>query len=398
MSAKEASKEIIYGSVAGMVAGMFGYPFDLAKVRLQAQLLYSIQGCSTPSFNGPLDCLNQTWREEGLRGLYRGVSVPITGTMVQAAGLFLAYSSFQNIIQNYYHGSVRYEGSKKLQLTIPQLGVAAGGAGFVTSFILTPMELIKCRMQVQMMNIHSKAARYQLQPSRPTLPTTKLFTCTSRITTPNPTSQFIAHKSSVQNLSTARALPLPGHTLPLPDSYSRIPNAPGSLSIVRSVLHDHGLKGFWLGQTGTIFRETGGCAVWFVVKEAVVNTLQKRRHRDGLQLEGTIGDRDLYPSHVAEPMTSILPWESAIAGAAAGATGTLLFYPADTVKSAIQTEGELRKAQTAVSSTFWRTAFKVHRMHGLKGFYAGCGMTVARSVPSSGIIFVVYDGLRQWFE
>ncbi|KAF9445023.1 hypothetical protein P691DRAFT_762860 [Macrolepiota fuliginosa MF-IS2] len=136
MSVKEASKEIVYGSIAGMVAEIFEYPFDLAKVRLQAQLLYSTQGRSTPSFNGPLDCLNQTWREEGLRGLYRGVSVPIIGSMVQTAGLFLAYSSFQNIIQNYYHGSVRYEGFKKLQLTIPQLGVAAAGAGFVTSFIL----------------------------------------------------------------------------------------------------------------------------------------------------------------------------------------------------------------------------------------------------------------------
>lgn len=149
-----------------------------------------------------------------------------------------------------------------------------------------------------------------------------------------------------------------------------------------------------------MLRETGGCAVWFVVKEVVANALQSRRY--GLRSGGDTGNWDRPPPDAAEPVRDILPWESAIAGAAAGAAGALLFYPADTVKSAIQTEEELRsssqKLRTTSPSTFWRTTFKMYRTHGLKGFYAGCGMTVAKSVPSSGIIFVVYDGLRQWFD
>lgn len=52
--------------IAGMVAEVFEYPFDLAKVRLQSQVLYN-----TASFGGPMDCLMQTWRDEGVRGLYR---------------------------------------------------------------------------------------------------------------------------------------------------------------------------------------------------------------------------------------------------------------------------------------------------------------------------------------
>lgn len=54
-----------------MVAEVFEYPFDLAKVRLQAQVLYSTEVGSTRTFKGPLHCLYQTWKEEGLRGLYR---------------------------------------------------------------------------------------------------------------------------------------------------------------------------------------------------------------------------------------------------------------------------------------------------------------------------------------
>lgn len=51
---------------AGMVSEVFEYPFDLAKVRLQSQVLEN-----TTRFGGPLDCLKQTWRNEGVRGLYR---------------------------------------------------------------------------------------------------------------------------------------------------------------------------------------------------------------------------------------------------------------------------------------------------------------------------------------
>jgi ornithine carrier protein len=128
----------------------------------------------------------------------------------------------------------------------------------------------------------------------------------------------------------------------------------------------------------------------------VADTLQKRRRTT--QIRKNIGKE----IHISDRATDILPWESALSGAIAGAAATLLVYPSDTVKSAIQTEEELRTPSRQAKfidgrpTTFWRAASKVYRAHGFKGFYAGCGMTVARSIPSSGIIFVVYDGLRQW--
>lgn len=53
-----------------MISVVLEYPFDLAKVRLQAQLL--VPSSSTAMrFEGPMHCLAQTWKEEGVRGLYR---------------------------------------------------------------------------------------------------------------------------------------------------------------------------------------------------------------------------------------------------------------------------------------------------------------------------------------
>ena len=51
---------------AGIVSKVFEHPFDLTKVRLQAQVLDA-----TARFRGPLDCLVRTFRSEGMRGLYR---------------------------------------------------------------------------------------------------------------------------------------------------------------------------------------------------------------------------------------------------------------------------------------------------------------------------------------
>jgi ornithine carrier protein len=84
--AVRAAKDITYGSVrqivflvrqipnptgttfqaAGIVSKVFEHPFDLTKVRLQAQVLDA-----TARFRGPLDCLNRTFRNEGVRGLFR---------------------------------------------------------------------------------------------------------------------------------------------------------------------------------------------------------------------------------------------------------------------------------------------------------------------------------------
>jgi ornithine carrier protein len=55
-----------------MVSEVFEYPFDLAKVRLQAQLLApETSATGVPQFRGPLDCLMQTWKQEGVTGMYR---------------------------------------------------------------------------------------------------------------------------------------------------------------------------------------------------------------------------------------------------------------------------------------------------------------------------------------
>ncbi|KAH6885046.1 L-ornithine transporter [Coprinopsis sp. MPI-PUGE-AT-0042] len=333
-----ATREIVFGSIAGMVSEVFEYPFDLAKVRLQAQLL-SPGPSDGLKFRGPMDCLMQTWKDEGVRGFYRGIAAPLAGSMAVTAALFLSYGSFQNVIQ-------KTQRNPSSPLTM------AAGAGAVASFVLTPIELVKCKMQVQMMNLAHPNAHSAAVPGR------------------------IPHRSPTYGISRPETSSAnPWNTLAIkvapPISIVQPRAPPGAISLIRSIVATHGVQGLWLGHTGTLFRETGGSTAWFIVKEYVARALVDKQP---------------------------LAWESALSGAMAGAAGAVILYPADTVKSAIQTEEEMRAGfGTKRKRGFLETAKKMYQVHGVRGLYAGCGMTVARAIPSSGIIFVVYDGLNNWW-
>ena len=80
-----------------------------------------------------------------------------------------------------------------------------------------------------------------------------------------------------------------------------------------------------------------------------------------------------------------------VSGAIAGMSYNLILFPADSVKSAMQTWAELNPTSKRLG--FWEMAGRIWRTRGLKGMYAGCGLTVMRAAPSSAMIFLIYETL-----
>jgi ornithine carrier protein len=146
-----------------------------------------------------------------------------------------------------------------------------------------------------------------------------------------------------------------------------------------------------VGQTGTFIREVGGGAIWFGVNELVAKHFMQRRAQSSGRSLAEFSKKDLSPI------------ELATAGGAAGAIFNLAIFPADSVKSMMQTEEELRpRAANAIGKsaprrTFLQTGVAMWKAQGFKGLYAGCGVTVARAIPSSAMIFLIYDTLSQKF-
>ena len=152
--------------------------------------------------------------------------------------------------------------------------------------------------------------------------------------------------------------------------------APDVLSLIASVYRQRGVLGFWHGQLGTLIRETGGSAAWFGSFEAVSLAFRRRR--------GNTVSRDV-PLPILQQL---------VAGAAAGMSYNFVFYPADTIKSRMQTT----QVSGVGRQTFARVARDLWHDQGVKGFYRGCGITVFRSAPSSAFIFTIYEGLKDAFS
>ncbi|GHJ83912.1 hypothetical protein NliqN6_0314 [Naganishia liquefaciens] len=354
--ASNALKDITFGSIAGMASKLFEHPFDLVKVRLQSQ-----PTDRPPTFKGPLDCFQQTWGREGWKGLYRGVSAPLVGAACENACLFLTYNKFQDIIITIRptvggdsdHASA--DGQKgRRQLTLGELAMAAGAAGAAASFLLTPIELVKCRMQVQ------RLAQEGIFASAPASASLSAATATRAYTT----AAAAATKPKLQ----------------------------GPFEIVRSTIAAHGIRGLWLGQTGTLFRETGGSAAWFGAYEAVSRAFISVKQAQPANAEVTITKKDLST------------WQLMAAGACAGMSYNIVLFPADCVKSAMQTEEELRPRVRGPDGKFmgegpkfWTVARRIYASRGVAGLYAGCGVTVARAAPSSAMIFLIYETLEVRF-
>jgi ornithine carrier protein len=201
------------------------------------------------------------------------------------------------------------------------------------------------------------------------------------------------------------ASPFPG-SLGSPSAFRLRPSdLPGPILILRSVIRTQGVRGLWLGHTGTLIRESGGGVAWFGIKEIVSEHLLSRHATSPaapLTIPSVSSDAPSLRSK-STPSTNqrekeLQPWESALAGACAGVGYTFLFFPADCVKSTIQTEEELRpRAANSLEpkSTFTGVLRQIYRTKGLQGLYAGAGITGFRSAMSSGLMFLIYDALEK---
>lgn len=204
------------------------------------------------------------------------------------------------------------------------------------------------------------------------------------------TESTVAHHMAIQPLRANPGSSSAIATLGIPSFLSKPkPNfsaLPGPFAILRSIVQTHGLHGLWLGQTGTLIRETGGGAAWFTSKEAICSALLSRRARKlGIPRSELTGQ-------------DLKAWESAAAGAVAGVAYNIVIFPADSVKSALQTAEELRPPGPGEKApTFIETGRAMFAKQGLKGLYAGMGITIARDIPSSAMIFLIYDSLNKRF-
>jgi solute carrier family 25 carnitine/acylcarnitine transporter 20/29 len=140
-SMTETLSGLACGLMYGFTSPIIGQPFDTIKTKMQAELSYMRMGM--------MSSFARVWREEGLRGLYRGIIPPLFGSSIFRAVQFSVYGGAYRALGDnsevapYVCSTIPFTGG--LQYRVILAGIASSTA---RTFIETPLELVKVRKQL----------------------------------------------------------------------------------------------------------------------------------------------------------------------------------------------------------------------------------------------------------
>jgi len=124
--------DLLAGTVGGVVGKYVELPFDTVKMRMQ--MLRS-------PYRNTQDCVRRIANEEGLRGFYLGAKAPLCAAAFENAAAFATYSVVSGMLDR--RAGIAPDAASPLHHAV--LAGMAAGVGNTT--VLTPVELIRCRMQ-----------------------------------------------------------------------------------------------------------------------------------------------------------------------------------------------------------------------------------------------------------
>ncbi|KAJ3113742.1 hypothetical protein HDU96_003002 [Phlyctochytrium bullatum] len=143
-------ESFLAGAIAGSVEAAVTYPTEYIKTRLQLQkksahaalraAVASAPGTPATGAAAPMtmwQMITSTVRDQGVFGLYRGVSAMVIGTGLKASVRFLVFDSLKNAMADKQTGKISGVG----------MAVAGLGAGVLEAVtVVTPSETIKTKL------------------------------------------------------------------------------------------------------------------------------------------------------------------------------------------------------------------------------------------------------------
>lgn len=123
-------REFVAGGMGGMAGVVSGYPLDTLRIRLQ-------QPSNTRSASA---LLRNIVSSQGILALYRGMGAPLASVTFQNAMVFQVYAVLSRAFN-----SCKANGDPPSYRSVALGGV---GTGALQSFLLSPVELVKIRLQL----------------------------------------------------------------------------------------------------------------------------------------------------------------------------------------------------------------------------------------------------------
>ncbi|KAG6575538.1 Mitochondrial arginine transporter BAC2, partial [Cucurbita argyrosperma subsp. sororia] len=129
------------GFGTGALQSFFLTPVELVKIRLQLQTSTQqpISSSSSSSHKGPLSVAKSIYKTEGLRGIYRGLTI----TMLRDAPAHAVYFWTYECMREQFQPGCRSSGEERFSTAL----VAGGLAGVASWVFCYPLDVLKTRIQ-----------------------------------------------------------------------------------------------------------------------------------------------------------------------------------------------------------------------------------------------------------
>ncbi|XP_069496236.1 dicarboxylate carrier SLC25A8 [Ambystoma mexicanum] len=121
---------LLAGCTTGAMAVAIAQPTDVVKVRFQANIT-----SGTKRYKGTMDAYKTIAREEGMKGLWKGTGPNITRNAIVNCTELVTYDLIKDMLLK----------SNLMTDTLPCHFTSAFGAGFCTTVIASPVDVVKTR-------------------------------------------------------------------------------------------------------------------------------------------------------------------------------------------------------------------------------------------------------------
>ncbi|XP_070691575.1 solute carrier family 25 member 32b [Pempheris klunzingeri] len=273
------------GLSGGVVSTLVLHPLDLVKIRFAVSDGLELR----PKYSGILHCMKSVWQQEGLRGLYQGVTPNVWGAGASWGLYFLFYNTIKGYIKE----------GRQSELSATEHLVSAAEAGILTLTITNPIWVTKTRLVLQynadptskqykgMMDALVKIYRHEGMPGLYKGYIPGLFG------TSHGALQFMAYEELKRDYNKYKKVPSDeklsameyiamaalskifavATTYPyqvvrarLQDQHNRYD---GIIDVIRRTWRNEGAVGFYKGIIPNLIRVTPACCITFVVYENV---------------------------------------------------------------------------------------------------------------------------------
>ena len=138
--------KFIAGALGGSASAFALSPFDVVRTRMQVQA--TLPETVRANYHTISACVRNIWKQEGVRGFYRGYVIASVLVPSFWAIYFPLYETLKPVMQGQFHGTypedkggINWKGE-----VLPQAS-AAGIAGLVGDIVTYPMWTVRTRLQ-----------------------------------------------------------------------------------------------------------------------------------------------------------------------------------------------------------------------------------------------------------